>query len=396
MEENSGQIEFKILRSYIKGLLVVSLIITSIFIYAVSVQSHLVILEKIPLCFIPILISSIYLLNLVKYKVVVNNKNISIKSLFNNKTTRLGLLGNHSFESGITIKTTYKEDFVISPPLEQQALFLEWLSHHSQNPEQEKEIQLHNSLKEKLESNPSFGKNDVEKAANWKKAKTVTYVLNGVAMFIFFLNFYSIVFTKDNYYPVLLSILLPFLSLYALHYFKGLIVVGFNPEKLKVHPNLRLPFGMSIAGVLSYLLYSGYLLNGSQLLLYAFFLAIVLTALFLMVIKEVDFKKIKEILFAILMLMCGCFAYSYGTLSFLNEYKDSSALQEFNVEVLEKRFTNQKNSIYYISLAPWYTNIAKEEIEVKEWLYHSIERKDSVRIFLSQGNLGVEWYWIEK
>lgn len=397
MEDNLGQIEFKISRSYIKGILIAAIVITSIVFYLVGFHSKMLLLEKMLLCLLPILGFGIHLLNLLKYKVVVNNKTISINSLFNNQSVRLGLLGNYSHQKeGIVIQTTYNQDFTISPPLEQQELFLRWLSHYSQNPEGEKEFQLQIAAEEELQNNKQFGKNTVELAENLKKASYVTYILHGVAIVNLLFLFYSIFFSKHSPYPILISILIPFLCLFVLYYFKGLIVVGLNPEKLRIYPNIITPLSIGILGSLYPLLSDTYLFDNTQLLVYDLLLAIVSTFLFLLITKEIDFKNIKDTLFAIVILMSGSLIYGYGTLSFLNQYKDTSTLQEFRAEVIEKRVTNKKDAIYYISLSSWHQNISTDEIQVQKSFYKSIAEKDSISILLSQGNLGIEWYWLEK
>jgi hypothetical protein len=397
MEGNLGQIEFKISRSYIKKILITFIIIASIFIYVIGTQSNLTTLEKILLFLIPIIGFCIYLANLLKYKVIVNNEKITVKSLFNNKFTRLGLLGDYSFQKeGIVISTTYGTDFTISLPLEEQKLFTEWLSHYSQNPEREKDTELYIVAREELESNKLFGKNPTELAANLKKARHVTYVLLGVAILNFCITFYSVFLAEQNPYPVLISILMPFLCLFVIYYFKGLIIIGINPEKLRAYPNLVPTLGFSLFGCLYPLLSNTYIFDTTQLLLYDFILAIVLTLLSLFVTNEIDLKKIKDVLFAIIVLMCSSLIYGYGTLSFLNEYKDTSELQEFKVEVMKKRVNKQKKSTCYITLSPWHKNTDSEEIVVSERFYNSIQEKDSIHLLLNQGNLGIEWYSLEK
>jgi hypothetical protein len=306
-------------------------------------------------------------------------------------------LKDYSFQKeGIVINTSYDSDFIISPPLEEQALFIEWLSHYSQNPELEKETQLYITAQEELKNNVSFGKDPVVLAAKLKKARYVTYVLNGVAIFNFFFTFYCIFFAKTSPYPVIISILLPLLCLFVIYYFKGLIIIGINSDKLMVYPNLAFPLGLSLLSCLYSSLSNTYLLDKFQFLFYDFILVLLLMPLFLFISKEVDFKKIKELIYGMVILICGGLVYGYGTLSFLNEYKDDSVLQEFRVEVLKKRMTDQKDATYHITLSPWYQTKTAEEIEVKKRFYNSIQEKDSVSILLSQGNLGFEYYWLEK
>jgi ABC-type uncharacterized transport system permease subunit len=122
---------------------------------------------------------------------------------------------------------------------------------------------------------------------------------------------------------------MPFLCLFVLYYFKGLIVVGLNPKKLRIHPNIITPLSIGILGSLYPLLSDTYLFDNTPLLVYDLLLAIVSTFLFLflLITKEIDFKNIKDTLFAIVILMCGSLIPGYGTLSFLNQYKDTSELQ---------------------------------------------------------------------
>ncbi|WP_052598347.1 hypothetical protein [Aureispira sp. CCB-QB1] len=394
--DNLGALTFKISKSYIQSILVAFLAAIGFISYVIwSNETPMLSLGIVGLYALFTIVFGLYFSYILSYRVIVDTKKITIRSLFASNSTSLEVLNHYSHLKGILyLNTTDGSRITISSYLEHMDLFLNWLDHYVPSPEKEKELQRLKTARIEFEQNELYGKSASEREANLKKANKVVLILHGVTIINVLLFFYCIFSSKSSLYPFLVNLSTPIICLSVLYYFKGLVTIGLDYNKINVQPNLILPLSFSSILVALYpSLLNIHFVNYNQLLSYNLLLSIAFTLLFILASREFQLKKVKDLLLPICILLTGSLVYNYGTISFFNVYKDTSETKAFKVAVLNKNVEKEKN--HSIQVSSWYHQATNNNIPVPKYLYESVQVNDSVLIVVSSGNLGLEYYWIE-
>lgn len=88
------------------------------------------------------------------------------------------------------------------------------------------------------------------------------------------------------------------------------------------------------------------------------------------------------------------FGYAY-TLQ-INCVYDNSKPKRFRATIIDRRIFKGKNYSYYLTLAPWGTKLAPEEIEVRRALYQQLSADSTVTINVKPGLLHIPWFTLTK
>jgi len=96
---------------------------------------------------------------------------------------------------------------------------------------------------------------------------------------------------------------------------------------------------------------------------------------------------------AAMILFCIMGAYGYGAVALGNSQLDTSAGQNYRVQVLAMHYTRgSKSTSYYLTLAPWGPRTRPEDVSVARALYSVTRPGGAVCVHQGPGSLGIGWY----
>lgn len=400
MNPNLTKLEFRIAASYILIMLLVPVGILSFLVYhGISNFKEGADWGNYLIFSVVVLVGiTIYLWEVLSYRVYVNDGKLGIKSLFTNKNIALDALGHHSLEKdhiAIHRKGNGMPIFKIHLKLKDRELFQVWLRQHSNNPKEEKAETEYNEDWDEILQNKDFGTTELEREQNLAQAKWEVSMFTG-GIIVSTLGLWIGRLFGDIVVDVstMIIIVSPLLIVCLLYYYKGMIRVGLDMERNSPYPELYTVIVFCWQTVLYYVFFDGYLVKVEPTLLYvAAVIALILTSLTLWLSQ--DFKAAKNRFIAILCFYAVFFVYGWGTAFFVNVYHDHSNARTFEVGVVEKdtRSTDEGRE-YYLTLEPWHTIEGSNDVKVARSLYKKVEEGARVKIVLKEGNLGAEWYRI--
>lgn len=198
------------------------------------------------------------------------------------------------------------------------------------------------------------------------------------------------IFVAEPYeFAIIISILIPIISIVALKLSTGLIRI--DERKDSAYPSilwavLTPSLGVCIRALLDYNVFSH-----DNVWMPSAIIAFALVAVLMVGNKEFKFKKAVDF-FSFLVVASILFAYSYGSIITLNCMYDNSEPSIFNAEVLGKRISSGKSTTYYLELTPWGQRKEVEEVPVSQGLYEQLENNDMVNIYFMRGYLNIPWF----
>jgi hypothetical protein len=201
---------------------------------------------------------------------------------------------------------------------------------------------------------------------------------------------YGFFFPRPYQYAILTCILLPFLTLLVIKYWKGLIRL--DAEEGSAYPSA--PVSITFPGlILSMRAMLDFSIDDySKLWIPVTITAAVFTAAILMIEnKGLSFKKGKTYLMILGFLMFT-FAYGYGTVVTLNCSFDDSTPQLFSTTIVNKEKTkSRKYRTYDLYLSPWGKKTEIEKVSIDEDFYNQLQEGDEVSVYLFKGKLNIPW-----
>jgi hypothetical protein len=234
-----------------------------------------------------------------------------------------------------------------------------------------------------------FGATRTEREEALAKARQLARIttIAGYALLL-----WEIFYPKPYELVMFLSFLAPWVALFLVWRYKGLIRL--YSTKSSAHPAvgnlLALPvFGAGLRTLINYDLYG--FPQSAWLGLLAGTVLLALVAL-RATREAMAAEKNKAFVTIGIILLAG--AYSYGGMVYANCHYDKSAAQVWPVSVTDKRISHGKSTSYYVTVSPWGKYTDGKEVSVGKSFYTSVSRQDTLSVVLRQGKLGIPWYYL--
>jgi len=253
--------------------------------------------------------------------------------------------------------------------------------------------------------NVNFGINPIQRELKIKRAKKTAMLLNILGGILFVLHFFPSI---QNVYLLIITMLVPLLTIVSIYSFSGLIRLGkitnYRQDAETVYSSVFLAMVLPSINVLVYAIKHFHILGLSHTwqptLIFSFFI------LFIIVLKTKEFSLVKikdylDLLFYIVLFSC----LGFGSTISLNCLLDQSTPTVFVEEVLDLRMekgSGRQGSIptYYnkVTIINWKdkNRIIEKRINVSKELYNSLKIGNRIIISQRMGFLSIPWFEVEK
>jgi hypothetical protein len=351
------------------------------------------------LLFSLILWGILYLWSTSKFRIILSEDFIHLKSLFfdqkiliqNVGTYKLDKYGVHIYNKG----QTEDPSILISVNLDHPDLLQFWLEKYSRNPALEAEIAAYEEDLKELKENSQYGKNQLEKTENLVQTHKIAKWLNGIAWFLFFgIGFGSVSSWNVPFMHlgVGISILIPIVLAYFSIRYQGFFNLELESPKTSCFSNASSALvAPSITLLIYWIFQEAYIFESTKVWSYAFLINVIILLPTLYFARDFSFKKLKDYVPISILFLC-MFGYSYSTIAYINVYGDSSEASILPVKVLRKVAAKSSRDADQITLAPW--NNSQKPYKIKVPQYYQVEKGDYILIRLKEGYLGIQHYEI--
>ena len=335
-----------------------------------------------------ILLSIFLFLQVIKGRLIINNKGIYLQEAFRTRSLLLDEIAGYGYFSRnrrlvIIPKSPKHKKIIISNFMEGRRELEAWLARFPNLDAVQYEQEA-----EHIFSNEQLGASESERLLRLKKARTVANAGNtaGIAALI-----WAWMSPQPYDWAVITALILPWVALYISWYFKGLI--KFGTKKRSPYPSMGglvfLPVvGLLLRVMIDYPMYEPAGVWAPVLVTTALFAAVCLY------ISNKLFTGMKKKPVAWLIILVVSFTYSYGLVIFSNCYYDGSAPKELRVTVNGKRISKGRTTTYYLNLDPWGRYTEEQEVSVKKALFEKVNEGEQVHIYLFGGRWHMPWYHI--
>jgi hypothetical protein len=269
----------------------------------------------------------------------------------------------------------------ISLVMENQKEFLHWIT--GQNLKNLNEADLQMDLKtaradEKLGSNETQRREGLQRAKSW-------------ARFLGFLSlgsgFWALFYPKPYQVAVGALILMPFIALGSMAWFKGALRFNVKPKSVYGSVDLVL-VGVNFLALRA--IFDWNVFDWKPF--WVPFLAATFFLLALLKLCPTDSRTMKSFLFSGLFFSA---IYGFGATLCLNGMLDSSQPAIYETHLTDKRVSRGTKSItYYMTLTPWGGQTDSREWRVARQAFNRHEIGDKVMVCLKAGALHIPWYYV--
>jgi len=266
--------------------------------------------------------------------------------------------------------------------LDNQKDFLDWVNQNFKNLDVAKVQEEMNLI---LQDN-QFGETEAERKSKFENARISSKILNGCG---FIVAIWVMFWPSPYMYAILGAIVMPFICLIVIYYYKGLIKLNaqrgsayFDASGAFILPSLALAMRASN---------DWHILNWNNF--WSPFVEVLLILIFLEFLLVKDFRQ--NIGTAILItIFCG--VYAYGGVITLNGIFDQSTPAVFRTQIAGKRFSSGRHTTYYFKLLPWGPKNITEDVNVGRNVYNKYAVGNTVYIYLKKGRVGINWFYIKE
>lgn len=397
--------ELKIAKTHILGIFFMPSMLCCFFIYYSFISPNPQGKEDIywtgPVILSLILWGIFYVWNTTRFRVLLHDDFIQVKSLFSNKKIQVANLGIYKIDRyGLHI---YQKNYTESPSisisvtLDNSHLLQAWLEKHSRNPEIEAEIVAYENELKDFNENEQYGKNQLDKVENLKTTYKIAQWFNNLSWLVLIwvgfgaISPWTIPFIDVG---VGLTILIPIIFAYFAMRYKGFFNIELDAEKINPFPNAALILLFPSVTLLVYWIFEGtYVFDTLKIWQYSFFFNFLVTIPILYAARDIGIKKLSDYATALFLFFC-MLGYSYGSIASINLYYDKSEANILPVKVLDKRTGKERKDADHLTLAPWNNCKTPYEIEVPQYLFDKVEKGEYVFLHLKEGYLGIQHYEI--
>ena len=324
-------------------------------------------------------------LDTVRRKLTITGDEVSLTSW--NKTDSIPLNAIKGFrndENYLVIEAT--EDFYPSLKISKYFEKREEIKSYFRDHYTDLDAAAYEETEKELMKEDELGTDEGEKTATLKKLKTRVSILNTAAV----ISFFWLLFYPHPYKIAIYSAaIIPWIVLYMVRDSKGIIKI--DERKNSAYPNASLAFTFPMIGLLIRSLLDVSLLSWAPLIKYILFLAVVLYALALTTTKmHRNKKKFAQSLVFLLFIA----AYSYGLVAEVNSLEDKGPSKVFTATVTGKHESSGKTTTYYLSLSPWGPRKKEDDVNVARSFYERSQVGETVHVYLKNGALGGQWFFV--
>ena len=240
---------------------------------------------------------------------------------------------------------------------------------------------------EEILSNPEFGSSEEAREDQLKLAKSWARYLNysgwGYAAFAFF-------WAEPYDLVIVLGLLIPFVCLGTIVYFKGLIRLNQyeNSAYPAVYAGVIIPICvLFLRASMDFEIYDYGPLWGPTIAL-----GMVVALFMLWATQSLKIKDWIHLLAWLGAIVLGI-AFAFGSIICINCYYDSNPPGETHYsEVVDMHTSSGKRTSYYIKFAPGGPFPEGDQVSVSSGTYESVQVGDQIEISMRSGLLGVPWY----
>ena len=238
-------------------------------------------------------------------------------------------------------------------------------------------------------SNEEFGFTEEQRGERLATARKVAIVINWLGGFV---GAWALFYPQPYEYAILACILMPFLSIGVLLFFKGMISI--DDHKGSAYPSVFLGFLFSSMGLALRALFDFTIFAYAPLMKIVVPLWVLIAIVVLMNGRSKSKQSGMVKFFSMFGLALVVLCYSYGSVVTINCFYDTSSSEIYPAKVIDKRTTSGKTTTYYLKLSPWGPQSEEDEIDVAKDFYIETEVNDHVTVYLNHGKLDIPWVMV--
>jgi len=328
-------------------------------------------------------------LTVLKTRLKIDDETITMQTAFTNRTLMLKDIAGYRFASYNYMYLVPKDGrraMKISANFKDQKEIYAWVKMRYQDVDVVRQQQD----REEILTNEKFGETEDDRWFNLKRANSMVTAASANALALLL---WEIFYPQPYALLMILLLVAPWVAVYGTWYSRGLIRL--TKRKNSGYPTLSMLMILPIVAVMvailrDYKLYE--FTSKAWMLLVA--AAVAATVVFVVLCaKALKAERRKWLVVVFVLFFSGL--YCFGLMVFYNCYYDRSAPEGRRVEVVGKRIsTGRYSNTYYLELAAWGRFEEGHDVDVSKEMYNTINRGDTVNVFLRQGKLGVPWYWV--
>ena len=320
-----------------------------------------------------------------KWKLTISDERLVYIDAFSNHNVLLAEVTGYRYTAGhiyIELKDGSKE-IKIERRFADDKEFLRWLADNYKDSDK---VRYERETAAILE-NDEYGQSQEERSSKLNEARNISYGLNLAGFVIMVVSIFSKQFVEIQF---IISALVPAISLFIYHRYKGLVrLIGENGT---AKPTITVAFIFS--GVALVVISSSYDIIDSSSLNYYVMIAILLIALAFGISIKDTYKLESNVRY----LFAGGIIYIIviGAMSTrgVNCVLDQTSPASYRTMVISKRIVagSRGSGAHYVRTEPWGPVTGFDEIKVTADYYEQININDSLKMDLKPGLLGAAWY----
>jgi len=340
------------------------------------------ILLVVPLSFL--IISALIIINLIKRKLVIDEKSILCVSLFSKRKLNFSSIKGYRFNGKIIkIEPISETDSILSignyTDFENSDDISEWIKKNFKDLDA-LDLETEN---QKFLKDSTFGSSESERLEKLKKTKEISIAYNFISGFLAFILLFM-----DYNISYIILLLLPIIGIILLFSF-DLIKFLSNPKR-SIYAYIFIGFAVPCFTLL--VKTSEFkILNFNNIWLS---IGIVFSIMFgLLCFKGIN-KSVESVIGQIIGMLIVSVLYGFGSVRTINCAFDKSREITYNANVIDQHISSGRHTTYYLKLGTWGPQNKNEDEEVSEKMYNKTKIGDTVNVKYKEGFLKSPWFVI--